>query len=413
VKIDPNYESTVLIVVPIHSKEKIKMKVAQIAPGYIEVPPLRGGAVEKHIIYLSEELKRLGLKVDIYARMGKNKQNKLKNTIYLSPPIKKSFLPIKIIDTFRYTFNLVKRLHHKKYDIIHLHGGIAGLIQSILIRKGRDKLVLTIHNPLIFSPNPIKRGLATLMELISASKADAIITVSKTMKELFKRKLKDKIVEYIPNGVHIRSNVEINQNYAKLALGLKGKKVILFVGRMALEKGIHILISALNQIIHQYRQHDVRLVLVGPPGKTFGGRPSKYYKFVMNLIRKYNLNNFVIYLGNVSEKTLRLTYVACDIFVLPSISDAMPMTLLEAMAHGKPVISTWVGGIPDFIEHSKTGILVPPNDPSTLANAIQNILTKKTLAETFSRNAVTEIEEKYSWKKVAIKIYKLYSTLTK
>lgn len=386
------------------------MKVAQIAPGYIEVPPLRGGAVEKHIIYLSRELERLGLKVDIYARMGKNQQNKLKNTFYLSPTIKKSFLPTKIIDTFRYTINLVKHLHHKGYDIIHLHGGIAGLTQSMLIHNGKAKLVLTVHNSLIFSTNPIERGLTTLMELISASRTNAVITVSKAMKKIFKQKLKDKIVEYVPNGVYIKNNIKINQDVAKHILGLEGKKVILFVGRMAPEKGVHILISALNSITHHYGQHDVKLVLIGSPGKAFGGKPSRYFKFITNLIKKYDLDGFVTYLGNVKEETLMLAYAACDVFVLPSISEAMPMASLEAMTYKKPVISTWVGGVPDFIKHMKTGILVPPNNPKRLAEAILNILTDKKLARKLSIEAIKTAKE-YSWNKIAKRVIRIYNRL--
>lgn len=381
------------------------MKVLQIAPGYTNVPSRFGGAVEKHIARISEELERLGVDVVIAARRSRQRQSGI---IYVNPPVGDRGILSKIVHSTTYSINL-RPILTKKFDIIHIHGGIAGFIQSHLLPK-KSKIVFTIHNLQLLSANPFIRGLASLMELSSCKHADAVIAVSRTMQRILNSKLKDTRVEYLPNGCDIKNRF-VHCAKIKGELGLKKSKVILFVGRIIPEKGVHILIKAIKEFKTRYGIKDFKLVMVGPPGPSFSNSPSPYFHRIIKLVEDLNLKDSVEYIGLVDEFYLEKIYASADLFVFPSISEAMSLVVLEAMASGLPVVASRTGGIPDMIHHEETGILVPPGDPLALADAIYRVLVDTKLAHKLSKNAFRMVQDNYSWATIAHKIKQLYTTL--
>ena len=102
---------------------------------------------------------------------------------------------------------------------------------------------------------------------------------------------------------------------------------------------------------------------------------------------------------------------AADFFVLPSLTEGLPLSVLEAMAHRLPVVATHVGGIPEVVEAEKTGLLVPPQDPNALADAIRRLATDADLRETFAAAGHRRVVETFSFEAMLDRYALLYADL--
>ncbi len=141
-----------------------------------------------------------------------------------------------------------------------------------------------------------------------------------------------------------------------------------------------------------------------------GGELADYNK---ELARDLGLEGSVVFAGSVSEDLLPQYYAACDLFVLPSrdSSEGYGLALLEAMATRKPVIGSRVGGIVDVIQDQITGILVQPNEPTALANAILNLLRNNELRLRMG-GAARRFAEQNDWERVTENVEQLYRQVT-
>jgi glycosyltransferase involved in cell wall biosynthesis len=206
----------------------------------------------------------------------------------------------------------------------------------------------------------IKSPVGGLADIISARKLKRIISPSTDLKKKISKYClyDDNRIDVIPNGVkipEIEKKVTINKH------NLEKKKYILFIGRMDPIKGIEYLITAFNDICREYS--DVFLVLVG----------DGYYKNYLKRITKTNKQ--IIFLGHISDETEKhFLYQNCEMLVLPSIYEAMPMVILEAMSYAKPVIASEVGGIPSIITDGINGFLTQPRDAYRIRKQIKKLL---------------------------------------
>jgi glycosyltransferase involved in cell wall biosynthesis len=157
---------------------------------------------------------------------------------------------------------------------------------------------------------------------------------------------------------------------ADLSLGQPPK--LLFVGYLRPEKGIHKLLDAFEAL---RRTRSLKLTLVGGADKTTTAE-AQAHKRIRN--SPYRDDITLTGLVDFGEPLFDL-YRSHDVFVLPSLSEGTPRTLVEARAFGCPVVATRAGGIPTSVEHGKNGLLVEPNDSRGLAATIDRILTDETL----------------------------------
>jgi colanic acid/amylovoran biosynthesis glycosyltransferase len=134
---------------------------------------------------------------------------------------------------------------------------------------------------------------------------------------------------------------------------------IFCAARLAPEKGIEFLVEALAVLIR--RNYDVRL-------RIAGGGPSRLA--LENLAQKLGVMERVQFLGMLSEQDLTHELSSSDLFVLPSFAEGLPVSVMEAMALGVPVIATNVAGTSELVENGETGLLVRPTDSEALANAM-------------------------------------------
>jgi glycosyltransferase involved in cell wall biosynthesis len=182
-------------------------------------------------------------------------------------------------------------------------------------------------------------------------------------------------------------------------LGLDGIP-LLFFGHLSFIKGVDVLVKAFYKV--SQRNRDVHLYIVGD-GRMRG--------FCEDFVRGKNLSDRVHFWGAQPQNFLFRVIRGADICVLPSRNDASPLTVLEAMAAGKPIITTHRGGIPEFIKDGRNGIIVEP-EPDQLARAIELLLDNPALRSKIGRNNSTDAEA-YSWKKASQEYVSIYQSLVR
>jgi glycosyltransferase involved in cell wall biosynthesis len=178
----------------------------------------------------------------------------------------------------------------------------------------------------------------------------------------------------------------------------KSGDYILYVGRISWRKGIHNLLSAISLT----NLNGFKVVIVGP-------RNERYFKRLLRLAENLKLNDKVVFMDRVSEDKKYELMSGSAFFVSPSIKDYSPVTLLEAQALCKPVVSTKVGAIPEIVLNGETGILVDPSDVEELAKAIKQLLTNEDEREKMGERAKKWVEENFLLEETINRLEEVYS----
>ena len=153
-------------------------------------------------------------------------------------------------------------------------------------------------------------------------------------------------------------------------------KKLLYTGRLAVEKGVPVLFASLRALLS--RGYELELTLVGDGSDR---------EELQELARQLGICHRVVFVGYAGHDRVRDYLQQSDVFILPSFAEGVPVSLMEAMACGVPVLSTYVGGIPELIESEKTGLLVPPADSTALCQAIVRYCDDIGLRQRVSRSA--------------------------
>jgi len=197
-------------------------------------------------------------------------------------------------------------------------------------------------------------------------------------------------IRTIANGVDVEELRRRSEGWQVLRddLGLQpGQPVILSIGRLSRHKGTVHLVRAFARVVADHP--DAQLLLVG-----VGFR----FRTLTEVVAEENLGRSVHFLGERwdAPKLLRLA----DVFVLPSLYEGMSTALLEAMALSVPVVATAVSGTPEVIEDGKTGYLVAPADPVSLAHAISAVLDDPRRAARMARGALRTVTRRHSFQRM-------------
>jgi glycosyltransferase involved in cell wall biosynthesis len=179
--------------------------------------------------------------------------------------------------------------------------------------------------------------------------------------------------------------------------------MILSIGRLIEKKGFHDLLLACEILRQRGRHFQVEII---------GSGPWEY--LLQTQTKRLRLQERVRFLGAQPQEVVRESFRRATIFALPSIisgegdRDGIPTVLMEAMASGTPVVSTFVSGIPELIESGSNGLLVPPNNPLLLADALGQLLNAPELREKLARAARAKMEERFSIEKSARELRALF-----
>jgi glycosyltransferase involved in cell wall biosynthesis len=128
------------------------------------------------------------------------------------------------------------------------------------------------------------------------------------------------------------------------------------------------------------------------------------------MARELGISSRITFTGAVTEEEKGNWYRRATLCVIPSTYDPSPIVAFEALAAGKPVVATNVGGLPEVIHNKINGLLVTPRNPKEIAEAVEKILSDKKLASKLSKNALQTIEREYTWEHAARKTLNAYRT---
>ncbi|MFX1521335.1 MAG: glycosyltransferase family 4 protein, partial [Promethearchaeota archaeon] len=228
----------------------------------------------------------------------------------------------------------------------------------------------------------VTRKILLLIEDIVLKYSDVIITVSPILKDLYENYAHKMFTAPLGVDTSVFYPKEIN---IKLKQEYDGQHFLLYVGRLSAEKGLEHLFTALKKVVSLIP--DTKLLIIGE---------GNYRKQLENAVKDLNLNKHVYFLGFKNKDEIVEYLSIADVFVLPSLSEYMPNSILEAMACGVPVIATNVGGIPYIIKDDITGNLVKPNNPDDLAKSIVALLKNEPKSKEMANNALIEVKRSHA-----------------
>lgn len=374
------------------------MKVLMLTPSY---EPIIGGT-ETLVKNLATHLNKIGVHTDVLTfNMDKKWEPRWKweireengfkvYRIPASNPFKRIPNPMGIFFKMNVIPNPSFRKIVKEYDILHFHDDVdlTFPLFSYFVKKLKVFHCHTIQDTF----NSYKKNSFCRYMLIRAT--NKYISNSKSTMD-FSCKLgieKDKI-EILPNGVDIDRFKPDNQ---------RDESLLLFVGRISKRKGIHILLDALN-----FLDAAVSLVIIGPNSND------QYSREIFTQIEEKNKKgkHDIVYLGSVNLDDLVKWYQKASIFVCPSTIEPFGIVNVEALSCETPVVASNVDGIPDIVEDHKNGILVPPNDPVKLAEAIQYLLDNEDVRIKFGKEGRKKVEREFSWDVIARRLCGIYEEM--
>jgi D-inositol-3-phosphate glycosyltransferase len=209
-------------------------------------------------------------------------------------------------------------------------------------------------------------------------------------------------IEIIPCGVDLERFRPLDRAAARSMLGLSGERIILFVGRIEPLKGVDILLRAFAMLEDQ---SSVRLAIVGGDG----GKDKEVGK-LRALARELGVGQRVTFLGSLDHSLLPQVYAAADVCVVPSYYESFGLVALEAMACGRPVIASRVGGLQSTVRDGETGFLIPWHCPEPFAEHLELLLRNERLREQFGR-AARQAVERFSWRAISQSLVAVYEDL--
>jgi glycosyltransferase involved in cell wall biosynthesis len=313
---------------------------------------------------------------------------------------------------YRESAKLFEELNKREnFDIVHSQSTLASGYTKYC--KKTIPLVLTSHGTALneiktvlngsipiksFFAIPIWLKIYLLDEPIIFKKSDKIIAVSNELGEDLKKQCKvpEKKLVIIPNGIDTDKFKPFDASELKKKYGIENERIILCTGRIEKIKGFHLLLKVISEI------EDTRLFVVGT-----GSYLDNLKKMSMDL----NIEDKVIFTGKVPEEELIQLYNLADLFIHPTLwfSEAFGLVLAEAMACGKPVIASKIGGIPTVIDSYKDGILFEPGDLNALKEKILEVLNDESLSKRLGENARKKVIQRFSLDRMVedtIRVYK-------
>lgn len=317
---------------------------------------------------------------------------------------------VKILNDIRAFFQILKILFYFKPDILHASspkaaglGGLAFLIYKFLTFRFNAKSIYTIHGWVFNEPRPrwqrfILRNASRLICFFY----NRVIVLAQSEYEIAKRLwiLPTHKMIVIHNGIDPASISFLSKKEVRRVLDIPGDCIAIgTVGELTKNKGYTYFIDAIKLL--QATNYKLQAILIAW-GEEYNNLKLK--------IENLKLDDKVFLLTDISPASPYIK--AFDIFVLSSLKEGLPYTLLEAGLAKLPVIATNVGGNPDIIENEETGLLVPQANPEALAEAIERLLNDVNLRQELAKNLHEKILSDFSQKEMLQKTFALYEEVS-
>lgn len=337
------------------------------------------GGTETHILELASRLDRSRFTVTVCA---------LKSGGTMAQELEKRGVRVLSLDgtgklDARVIVRLFKLLRAEQPDVVQAFLFWANVAARACGRILRAFPVISSYHDEVVSEG----WLARVVDRLTLTWTDRIVCCSGAVGRSVVSRIGGKIEHctIIPFGVDIEQ-FEATAAATRRELGLRdNQKVIGTVCRLVEpKKGLRFLLQAMAVLARKYGQPPCQLLIVGDG-------PSRHE---LELLREQlDLSSWVVFVG--SRRDIPRVLHALDVFVLPSLYEGFGIALLEAMAAGKPVIATAVGGIPEFVLSGETGLLIEPGNVEALADAIDRLLSHPQQARIMGAKGRIRVGESY------------------
>ncbi len=359
-------------------------------------PPVYLGGSEIAAYHLAEQLGKLGHDVHVITTLDREPGNYTRNKCFEVHRLKTVELPV--LRNVLYSIQALYKVRRIKPDLVHSQSTSffnAGLAAYLI------KMVLNIpiaiwgqgDEYLVHFEKPFRKHLI--------KSADLVIALTKDMKNVM-LKFYNKPMHILPNGYDANVFKNLYKDTLRKDLLFKDDEIIIiFVGRLVKIKGINYLIESMKYVHGVYPKS--RLIIIGEGGERAN---------LERLVKSSRLTDCVTFMGKISNENVPRHLVAADIFVLPSLSEGLPVVLLEAMAAGLPIIATDVRGIKEIIVDTRNGFLVEPKSPQAIAEKLSLLIESDGLSTRISEFNLYDVK-KYSWESIVLSLVKMYEGILK
>jgi len=280
----------------------------------------------------------------------------------------------------------IRAIQRRKISIVHHLGNyfLMGLVKYCSLEKNLFK---RFYRKIIFG-----------FSRMDKFDFNHLLTVSEAVKKQhLEVGFSDNDISVIPRGI---SSELIKDKFEKFPASSKKKLKLLYVGRIAQEKGVHISIEAVGHLTKYFGITDVVLDIIGD-GDT------NYNYQLKSLINKLRITKNVRFCGKLPREKVLNKYSKYDILLLPSVwEEPFSGVLIEAMSQGLPIVATDTGGTPELIKNNYNGLLVPPNNSAKMAEYIKRLIENPSLYEQIRINGIKKIKEEYTNEKIIEQIDK-------
>ena len=358
-----------------HEKGGNSLKVAIVVKGF---PPETIGGTELATEKIAGYLSKAGIEVHVITG-GSQKERKLeqRDSFY----VHWVFLKRGIRGILSRFLVLRRVLREIQPDIIHAQGLYSESIFAVHFGK-------RMGVPVVVAPrgSDILRARSFTIFILSRlvlRRADLVLVQNEFMRNVCEKIAGKLETANFPNGIDF------------IPVKSEKKGYILFVGRLHRVKGVDVLMEAAAEVLKKKKIH---FLIVGTGEEE--GR-------LREIVRSKKIESYVHFKGKKSGEDLRKLMGEAEVLVLPSRSEAFPLTVVEALAAGTPVIASRVGGVAEIIRNEREGLLVPPEDPKALAEAILYLMENRELREELMENARKRAKG-YLWEDIVRELIRYY-----
>ena len=364
---------------------------------------LQVGGAQKLIAYFSQAARRRGVQVSVVSLADTSGKIAAEELAALGVPV--TAFPARHLADLGRILALVRYLRSQPFDLVQTHLTYANILGGLAGRMAGLPVIATLHssgndqNPTGLSDFSSPRSRAETFALRHF--ADRIMAVGESVAQAQQARVPNQPIDMIVNAVPLPApllSAERQARRAQLAVA-DGQPLLISAGRFAPVKELPELIAAFGNV--KKRHPEAKLLLIGD-----GSERAR----VEALIASLQLNQDVILLGRRSDVSAWLQ--SSDVFVSASSLEGLPVSILEAMAAGLPVVATEVGDVPRIVQ-PEMGSLVPAHQPDQLANAICTLLDDQQRQRNFGAAAQAYVAKNFDLATWFDRIMALYGTVMK
>ena len=366
---------------------------------HVAVADLWAGAEVQLKVLLSKLVQKSELNLTIFLMNGGR----------LEKEVRDLGIPVRVFPESRWGsgkifLELVREFKKSDIQIVHTHKYKDTILAAPAAKLcGIPYVVRTVHG--FREPfqglQALKMNLYNVVERVAHRYyVDSIIGVSSQIERAYKAEGERFGVTCIPNGIDLDGRlVQTDRWRTRKELGIDSETCLIgTIGRLTPVKGIPYLLEAARMLLRQGA--NVKVLVVGE---------GSIRSDLMAQTRDLGISKDVVFLGH-REDTKKLVE-ALDIFVLPSLSEGIPMALLEAMAASRAVVASRVGGVPEIVEDGSEGFLVEPMDVNDLTEKCLRLIQSPEMAQKMGQMARARVERDFSAKNMAHRVSRLYKEL--